>query len=134
MKETFPASTTPGRWTIPFSHHPVLCKGPMHGDARALGYLAGLFQAAGVKVVLAGHEHNDQHVEHERIHYLVTGGAAKLRDKPPTQGFQKSRPEAALVDSAVAYHYLLVTVRPDTVQVRAIGVDGREVAKPVVIT
>jgi hypothetical protein len=37
------------------------------------------------------------------------------------------------MDSAVAHHYLLVTVRPDAIQVRAIGVDGRDVAKPVVV-
>jgi hypothetical protein len=133
MKETFSAASTPGRWKIPFFHHPVFCKGPMHGDAEALRHLTGLFQRATVKLVLAGHEHNYQHVEHERIHYLVTGGAAKLRKDPPTQGFKKSRQEATLVDSAVAHHFLLVTVKPDTIQVRVIGVDGTDVAQPVVI-
>ena len=63
----------------------------------------------------------------------MTGGAAKLRNDPPTQGFKESSPAATLVDSAVAHHFLLVTVKPDTIQVRAIGVDGTDVAQPVVI-
>ena len=49
MKETFPAGNTLGRWKIPFFHHPVFCKGPMHGDSQALRHLVGLFQGAGVK-------------------------------------------------------------------------------------
>jgi hypothetical protein len=134
MTETFPASGGTRRWKIPFFHHPVFCKGPMHGDTKGIGHLARLFQEAGVKLVLAGHEHNYQHLLHEGIHYVVSGGAAKLREGPPAQDFRKSSREASLVDFAVKHHFLLVTVKPETIHVRAIGADGGDVAVPIEIT
>ena len=51
----------PDRWLIPFSHHPVYTAGPDHeNDEEMQEALEPLFDAAGVRLVLAGHEHNFQ--------------------------------------------------------------------------
>jgi hypothetical protein len=105
----------------------------MHGDTKALRHLAPLFEQAGVRLVIAGHEHNYQHLVHGGVHYVISGGAAKLREDPPTQGFRRSSAAARLVDFAVKHHFLLVSVTRASIRVRAIGGDGLDVAPPIEI-
>ena len=45
--------------------------------------LVPLFEDAGVRLVLSGHEHNFQHAVVDDIHYVVSGAAGKLRPEPP---------------------------------------------------
>ncbi|HEX6153731.1 MAG TPA: hypothetical protein VFZ19_09445, partial [Solirubrobacterales bacterium] len=47
--------------------------------------LVPLFEEAGVKLVLSGHEHNFQYSVVNGIHYVVSGAAGKLRTEPPTE-------------------------------------------------
>ncbi len=85
LDETF-ASERGGRppWLVPFMHHPPFCAGPSHhNDAAICESLVPRFRAAGVRLVLAGHEHNFQHALDEGIHYLVSGAGGKLRSEPP---------------------------------------------------
>ncbi|GAA6526984.1 metallophosphoesterase [Intrasporangium sp. DVR] len=72
------------RWVIPFSHHPVYTAGPDHeNDEEMLEALQPLFDIAGVRLVLAGHEHNFQvsHV-HGRT-YVVSGASGQLDERVP---------------------------------------------------
>jgi hypothetical protein len=82
--------------------------------------LLPLFERAGVRVVLTGHEHNFQHSLHERIDYFVTGAGSKLdRGRPDRFG------EAHTVSWSNHAHFLLVTVAGSTMTVRVIGEIGR---------
>lgn len=45
--------------------------------------LVPLFEEAGVRLVLSGHEHNFQYAVVDDIHYVVSGAAGKLRTEPP---------------------------------------------------
>jgi tartrate-resistant acid phosphatase type 5 len=101
LKETLEG---PGaRWRIPFSHHPPFCAGPEHDNtAGMVERLVPLFEEAGVKLVLSGHEHNFQYSVVNGIHYVVSGAAGKLRTEPPTQ-FEQARTKAW----SSAGHFLL---------------------------
>ena len=72
------------RWRIPFSHHPVYCAGPSHSnDAEMLETLVPLFDRGGVRLVLAGHEHNFQLAETGGRTYVVSGAGGNLREGQP---------------------------------------------------
>lgn len=72
------------RWGIPFSHHPVFCAGPSHvNDDEMRAALLPLFDAAGVRLVLAGHEHSFQVNEVDDRTYVVSGAGGKLREDVP---------------------------------------------------
>ena len=111
------------RWRIPFSHHPPYCAGPEHGNTPGMvERLVPLFEAAGVRLVLSGHEHNFQHSEVAGIGYVVSGAAGKLRTEPPTD-FEAAHTRAW----AVAGHFLLVDLDDERAVVHAVegvGEDG----------
>ena len=91
------------RWRIPFSHHPPFCAGPEHGNTTGMvERLVPLFEQAGVRLVLSGHEHNFQHAVVNGIHYVVSGASGKLRTEQPT-GFESAGTRAW----AAAGHFLL---------------------------
>jgi hypothetical protein len=74
------------RWRIPFSHHPPFCAGPEHENTTGMvERLVPLFEQAGVRLVLSGHEHNFQHAVVDGIHYVVSGASGKLRSESPTR-------------------------------------------------
>jgi tartrate-resistant acid phosphatase type 5 len=91
------------RWRIPFSHHPPFCAGPEHGNTSGMvERLVPMFDEAGVRLVLSGHEHNFQYSVVNGVHYVVSGAAGKLRSEPPT-GFEEARTRAW----SAAGHFLL---------------------------
>ncbi len=72
------------RWRIPFSHHPLYCAGPSHhNDAEMLETLLPLFDRGGVRLVLAGHEHNFQVSEVDGRTCVVSGSGGKVREEVP---------------------------------------------------
>ncbi len=74
------------RWRIPFSHHPVYCAGPSHSnDAEMLETLVPLFDRGGVRLVLAGHEHNFQLSEVNGRTFVVSGAGGNLREEQPAK-------------------------------------------------
>jgi hypothetical protein len=102
------------RWRIPFSHHPPFCAGPEHGNTTGMvERLVPLFEQAGVRLVLSGHEHNFQHAHVRGIDYVVSGSAGKLRPEPP-DGFEAAGTRAW----AAAGHFLLVDADTDHLRVR----------------
>jgi tartrate-resistant acid phosphatase type 5 len=83
LHETF-ADRPPVTWRIPFSHHPVYCAGPSHrNDEAMVRELLPLFDAGGVRLVLAGHEHNFQVSEADGRTYVVSGAGGQLREEVP---------------------------------------------------
>lgn len=108
------------RWRIPFAHHPPYCAGPLWGNSKSsLEHLVPLYRRAGVRLVLAGHEHNFQHAAVGGIHYVVTGGAGKVRTGTP-----RWMEEAHTVSWAAAAHFLRVTIDGPRALVEAVGEDG----------
>lgn len=102
LQDTF---TRPApRWRIPFSHHPAYCAGPEHGnDGEIIDVLVPLFQAGGVRLVLAGHEHNFQLAADDGCTYVVSGAGGKLRERVPG-GFDAAHTEVWCMQA----HVLLV--------------------------
>ena len=70
-----------------------------------------------------GHEHNFQHAERDGIHYIVTGGAGKLRPGTPA-GFS----DAGTVKWKAAAHFLLVRIAGERAEVTPIGENGQPLA------
>ena len=76
------------RWLIPYSHHPIYSAGPNHqNDQEMLEALEPFFDAADVRLVLAGHEHNFQVSEVGSRTYVVSG-----RQASSTRGFRRASP------------------------------------------
>jgi predicted MPP superfamily phosphohydrolase len=91
------------RWRIPFSHHPPFCAGPEHTNTTGMvERLVPLFDEAGVRLVLSGHEHNFQYAVVSGIYYVVSGAAGKLRSEAPRH-FEQAGTRAW----AAAGHFLL---------------------------
>jgi hypothetical protein len=91
------------RWRIPFSHHPPFCAGPEHTNTTGMvERLVPMFEEAGVRLVLSGHEHNFQFAVVNDIHYVVSGAAGKLRSEAPSH-FEQAGTRAW----AAAGHFLL---------------------------
>ena len=93
-------------WRIPFSHHPLFCAGPEHGnDQEMLETLLPLFERGEVRLVLAGHEHNFQVSEVDGRTYVVSGAGGKIREEIPG-GFD----EAHTTAWAAQAHLLVVEI------------------------
>jgi hypothetical protein len=106
------------RWRIPFSHHPVYCAGPSHeNDAEMLDHLVPMFDRGGVRLVLAGHEHNFQLNQVDGRTYVVSGAGGKLREDLPG-GFDRAG------TTAWAAHAHLLLVDLDTEQARLTPISG----------
>jgi hypothetical protein len=90
------------RWLIPYSHHPIYSAGSNdQNDQEMLEALEPFFDAADVRLVLAGHEHNFQVSEVGGRTYVVSGAQATStrgcrRDSPTlTQRHGGASPPAA---------------------------------------
>jgi hypothetical protein len=68
-------------WKICYFHHPLYSDGMYHGpDLDLRARLVPLFEAAGVKVVLSGHEHIYERLKPQNgIAYFVVGNSGELR-------------------------------------------------------
>ena len=115
LRETFGRSGP--RWRIPFSHHPAYCAGPHHGnDEEILEALVPLYRSSGVRVVLAGHEHNLQLSEADGITHVLTGAGGNLREELPSD-FGPAR----TTGWAVQAHALLVEVAGDELRITPVA-------------
>jgi len=105
------------RWRIPFSHHPPFCAGPEHGSTKGMvERLVPLFEEAGVRLVLSGHEHNFQHSVVNGVHYVITGAGGKLRAESPSE-FEA----AGTREWAAAGHFLLVESDRERLLIQPVG-------------
>lgn len=115
LEQTFSARGL--RWQIPFSHHPMFCAGPSHtNDAEMRDVLLPLFERAGVRLVLAGHEHNFQFNAVDGRTFVVSGAGGKLREDHPA-GFA----EAGTRAWGPQAHLLLVDIDGDTAKLSPVS-------------
>jgi tartrate-resistant acid phosphatase type 5 len=114
----------PVRWRIPFSHHPAYCAGPSHrNDEGMRRTLLPLFAEGGVRLVLAGHEHNYQVARADGRTYVVSGAGGQLREDLP-QHFAEAHTEAWSGQA----HLLVVDLDGDTARLTPLSgllADGR---------
>jgi hypothetical protein len=119
LDETFPADGERGRprWQVPFCHHPAWCAGPHHeGMVDQLEPLVSRYRRAGVRLTLAGHEHNFQHGRNDGLHHVVAGAGGKLDTRRPTRW-----KEAGTLAWAGVPHCLLLEADRDRLAVTPFG-------------
>ena len=116
LRAAFSDSTA--RWVLPFSHHPVYTAGPDHTtDTELREALLPLFEAAGVRVTLAAHEHNYQVNRRDGRVHVVSGAGGQLDERVP-EGFAA----AGTTAWGAQAHLLLVEV--DGAELRVTPVSG----------
>lgn len=108
-------------WVFAYFHHPPYSTTKkMSRDLEALLLRATLLpplERFRVTAVFNGHNHNYQHSLVKGIHYITTaGGGAALYDLGDAQPWTVAR--------AKVHHFTRVTIAPEKVTVRAIGLDG----------
>jgi tartrate-resistant acid phosphatase type 5 len=82
------------RWRIPFSHHPAYTAGPDHrNDDGMIKRMLPLFERGGVRLALAGHEHNFQVSEANGMTFVVSGAGGKVDEELPGR-FEGARTRA----------------------------------------
>ena len=82
------------RWRVPYSHHPAYTAGPDHrNDEAMIKRLLPLFKRGGVRLALAGHEHNFQVAEARGMTFVVSGAGGKVDEKLPER-FTEARTTA----------------------------------------
>ncbi len=69
------------KWKVCFFHHPLYDDAKYHGpDLDLRGRLMPLFTAAGVNVVLSGHEHVYERIKPQQgIYFFIEGNSGELR-------------------------------------------------------
>ena len=128
LNESFPRGNGTGRWIIPYSHHPVFCAGPEHCNTGGMERsLVPLFERSGVRLVLAGHEHNFQYSQLRDVHYVVSGAAGQLRADAPTK-FEDARTVAWAAEG----HFLVVSLDGDRAVVHVLRADADGASAPLV--
>ena len=104
-------------WRIPFSHHPLFCAGPEHGnDEEMLETVLPLFERGGVRLVLAGHEHNFQVSRGGRPHVRRLRGRRQAPRGGP-RGLRRAHTTAW----AAQAHLLLVEIDGDEARLTPIS-------------
>lgn len=114
----------PGTWTVAAMHHPPYSAGWHGSDLRVRRAWSPLFAAAGVRLVLAGHDHDYQRSDPQAgVTYVVSGAGAKTR--------KAGRAEFTAVSTSTL-HFLDLLVYPQRLVGRAIDQSGRLVDRFVI--
>lgn len=108
---------TDATWTVVIQHHPPFSAGYHGSHESSRLHLVTLYEAAGVDLVLSGHDHDYQQIKPQNgVTYVVSGAAAKLR-KTGRAGFT--------VEAASTYSFLEMDAYVDELVVRSVDHDGR---------
>jgi 3',5'-cyclic AMP phosphodiesterase CpdA len=111
------ASTLP--WKIVYLHRPPYSSGGHGSDTALRNKLAPILKRHGVRLVLAGHDHNyERTTAQDGVVYVVTGGGGVGTRAVATSSFTAF--------SLDVIHYLLVEVSADELVVHAIDGTGQE--------
>lgn len=113
------------RWKFAFFHHPPYSSGDHGSSLYVRKAWSPLFEQHDVQVVFTGHDHHYERVTPREDYvkdgrpttYFVTGGGGAWARRAGRQAFT--------AESAVAYHFLGVTIAGDRIAVEAIDKDGR---------
>lgn len=105
-----------GEWTVAAMHHPAYSAGHHGSDEDVQAAWSPLFAAAGVDLVLAGHDHDYQRSSPQGgVTYVVSGAGAKSR--------RAGRDDFTVVSSS-RLHFVDLMAYPDLLVVRALDHDG----------
>lgn len=116
LRATLAQPQPPGSWTVAAMHHPAYSAGYHGSDLAVRGSWGPLFAAAGIPLVLAGHDHDYQRsTPQDGVTYVVSGAGAKLR--------AAGREDFTAVSTSTL-HYLDLLVYPDRLVGRAIDQSG----------
>jgi 3',5'-cyclic AMP phosphodiesterase CpdA len=116
LRDTLAAEEPPGTWTIAAMHHPAYSAGRHGSDPDVQRTWAPLFSQYGVRLALAGHDHDYERSQPQGgVTYVVSGAGAKLRPV--------GRADFTAV-SASTLHYLDLLVYDDRLVGRAIDHSG----------
>lgn len=109
------------RYRIALFHHPLFSSGYHQEDEKNVrDILLPLFQEYGVCAVFSGHDHNYERLEYEGIVFVVTGGGGSaLRDQARTSPYSKK--------FLKEYHFCLLSVIPEGVEVKVIDSNHNEI-------
>ncbi len=105
------------RFSIPVFHTPPFTSGLHRNDGIVLAAeWLPRFEAAGVPLVLSGHDHNYERIMFNGITYVVSGG-----------GSRTLYPESGLVPGSQTFamqtHFVLLEITADRISVEAINLD-----------
>jgi 3',5'-cyclic AMP phosphodiesterase CpdA len=116
LRRTLAEPQPAGTWTLAAMHHPAYSAGYHGSDLQVRDAWGPLFAQAGVRLALAGHDHDYQRSSPQQgVTYVVSGAAARLRDAG-------SRDFTVVSDATL--HYLDLLVYDDRVVGRAIDQSG----------
>ena len=103
------------RFSIPVFHTPPFTSGLHRNDGKALAAeWLPRFEAAGVPLVLSGHDHNFERILFNGITYIVSGGGS--RTLYPDSGFVPGSQAFAMQT-----HFVLLEIRSDRISLQAIN-------------
>jgi len=121
------AASGPAAWRIVFLHEPLYTAGFKRVEHGLRAKLGPVVEAAGVDLVLAGHQHFYERslpscafVPSARVLHVTSGGGSPS-DLDPV------RPHPNFPFAASLPHFLRVRVRPDRLDIRAVGPDGHTI-------
>lgn len=108
------------RWRLVQFHAPPYTSGPHPGDEGARKYFCPYLEAPGaVDLVFNGHNHYYERSLKGRLNYLtVGGGGAPIYDNPALRN-----PYRRALSTVLSF--VRVKVSPESLQVTALGVDGK---------
>ena len=115
-------------WRIVFLHEPLYTAGWKRVEPGLRAAFGPVVEAAGVDLVLAGHQHFYERSEPScefsstaRVSHVTSGGGSGPQFLDPI------RRHANFPFAASVPHFLRVRVSPDRLEVRAVGADGRTI-------
>jgi tartrate-resistant acid phosphatase type 5 len=115
LRDTLSASRDPIK--IVYFHQPAYTAGLHPAETAIQRHWVPLFEQYKVTLVLAGHNHDYEHLRVSGIDYVVTGGGGKdLYDC-------RTHPQG-LIRCESRHHFVLLTLLPSQVKVEAIAADG----------
>lgn len=117
LRDTLAEPQPSGTWTVAAMHHPAYSAGYHGSDLAVRRTWGGLFAEAGLRLVLAGHDHDYQRsTPQDAVTYVVSGAGAKLR--------RAGREDFTAVSTSTL-HYLDLLFYDDRIVGRAIDQSGR---------
>jgi tartrate-resistant acid phosphatase type 5 len=122
LRNALATSTAP--WKIAVLHHPPYTCGGHLGSLGARRAWGPLFEHYDVRLVLSGHDHNYQRFAPVRgVTYVVHGGggAGLYALKACPRGYPRR------IAGRVAHGFLYLEASPESLVVRAVGLDGMTV-------
>lgn len=66
-------------WRVAFGHHPFFSNGKHGNNSDVENYLSNTFEACDVQVYMAGHDHHQEHLQHDSRDYFIQGAVAEVR-------------------------------------------------------